>query len=214
MTLLHNLVKEPHEGVIAELTLANLLASNQSDDKERTAEFYVHAIRLAPQMFNYDEKIAITKLLIALKRQDDAIVLLQSMVSEPHQGFTAEITLAKLQAAAGEYDAALYEANEILQRDQKNYGALLVKGKSLLRRKAFGAAIQAYRSLLEREDDFDARLGLIYCLLAIGQKQEAVKQFQLLHPQDEWQLADFQELKRNIIRRRSLIRPEPAIPPA
>jgi tetratricopeptide (TPR) repeat protein len=120
------------------------------------------------------------------------------MVSEPHNGFSAELALAKLLASTGEYDAALDEANEILQRDQINHGALLVKGKTLRRRKAFGDAMRAYRAILERTDDFDARMGLVYCLLAIGHKQEAERQFKLLHAEDEWQQSDLMELARYI----------------
>lgn len=197
-TLLQDIMHEPHQGFVAELTLAKLLAANYENEKERSTEFYVQALKFAPQAFNYDEKIAISKLLITAKRRQDAIALLQKMTTEPHHGFTAELALAKLLAATGEYNAALGEANEILQRDQKNYGALFIKGNALQRRKAFGDAIQAYRSALEKQDDFDARLGLVYSLLAIGQKQEAEKQFNLLHAEDEWQQSDLTELARTI----------------
>jgi len=198
IVLLNEVIKEPHEGVEAELLLAKTLASNEQDADLRTAMFYVNAFRLAPHQFTYDEKVTVAKTLVKLHKPRDAMRLLQSIVSEPHSGFAAELMLAKLRVSNGEYDAALDEADEILHRDEKNTGALLVKGGTLRRRKAFGEAIEAYRAILAKNDDFDARLGLTYSLLAIGKKQEAEQQYKLLHPQNEWQQADYDELTRNI----------------
>jgi len=198
IALLQNVVKEPHQGFAAELYLAKLLSSNEENEKGRVAEFYLNTLKLAPQKFNYDKKISIAKLLIKANRKRDAIDLLKNIVTEPHRGFTAELALSKLLAQTGEYEAALNEANEILQRDRNNSGALLVKGSSLRRRKAFGDSIQAYRAILNKADDFDARLGLVYSLLAVGQKQEAEKHFKLLHAQDQWQQSDYEDLVRNI----------------
>ena len=196
--LLNKTIKLPHEGFEAELTLANILSSNVKDANVRTATFYIHALKIAPQKFNYDEKIAIAKIFIKNKQRQAAMNLLQNMANEPHKGFTAETMLAKLRVSSGQHDAALQDANEILQRDDKNIGALLIKGGELKRRKSFGDAISAYRAILAKKDDFDARLGLTYCLLAIGKKEEAEKQFKLLHAEDEWQQYDLDELARSI----------------
>jgi len=198
IALLKEVMDEPHEGVEAELLLAKALSSNEKDAELRTAMFYVHAFQLAPQQFTYDEKLTVAKTLIKLQKPHDAKKLLQSIISEPHNGLTAELMLAKIRVSTGEYDAALDEADEILHRDEKNTGALLIKGSTLRRRKAFGEAIKAYRAILAKKDDFDARLSLIYCLLATGQKQEAEKQYKLLHPQYQWQQSDYDELTRNI----------------
>jgi len=196
--LLDNIIKEPHQEFEAELYLANLLSSNIEDKNERTAKFYENAIRIAPQKFSYAEKIGIAKLLIKLNQRSQAKTLLQNMVNEPHNGSIAETMLAKLRVSSGEYDAAFNDVNEILQRDEKNTGALLIKGGELRRRKAFGDAIAAYRAILAKKDDFDARLGIVYCLLAVGKKQEAIKHYKLLHAEDEWQQYDLNELTRNI----------------
>lgn len=196
--LLNTTISIPHDGYDAELALAKILASEEKDEKLRTAKFYQFALQIVPQNFSYEEKIAIVKEFIKVNFQDEAKALLQTLVNEPHTGSKAETMLAKLRVSSGEFDAALDDVNDILQREGKNSGALLIKGGELRRRKSFGDAIAAYKAILVERDDFDARLGLTYCLLAIGQKQEAGKQFKLLQPQDEWQQYDYNELLRNI----------------
>ncbi len=170
----------------------------QQRQTEKAIDLYLHALELAPEAFSYYEKNEIAKRLIATGKQHDALNLLRKLVAKPHKDFAAEVLLAKLLTSLGEYDEAVDEVNGILKHDRKNNSALLLKGNVMRRRKAFGDALDSYRAILERGEDFDARLGLIYCLLAIGRKQEAVKQFKLLHAQDEWQQADQDELARNI----------------
>lgn len=198
INLLKDVVEVPHEGYDAELALATILSSTEADPKLRKARFYIHALKLAPKKFSYDEKVLIANTLIKANLRREAKSLLQNMTNEAHDGFAAETLLAKLRVRSGENDAALQDVNEILQHDKNNVRALLIKGGELRRRKSFNQAISAYRTILASKDDFDAALGLVYCLLAVGKKQEAVKHFKHMRAQDQWQQYDLDELGRNI----------------
>ncbi len=161
---------------------------------DTAADLYLRALELDDGIFTYAERFAISKRLLAAGRRRETKELLRRLVEEPHKGTVAEVALARLLAADGEYDAAVDEIDRILRHDRKNERALLVKGNVLRWRKSFNESMQVYRNILAQRDDFDARLGLIYSLLAVGRKQEALQHFKLLHAEDEWQQADLAEL--------------------
>lgn len=82
--------------------------------------------------------------------------------------------------------------------------ALLLKASALRRLKRLPEAISAYQQLLASTEDFEARLGLAYALLAGGHITSAAAQRQLLTPADAGQQAAAEELQHAITR---LIRP-------
>jgi len=191
-------IKEPHSGFKAELALAKALSETEKTKIKRESKYYVYAIQLASGNFSNKDKLQIAKKLIKQQQRQDALTILKMLIYEPHDDYAPETLLAKLRVSTGDYDNALQDANDILEQDDKNVGALHIKGKELRRRKDFGAAIKAYQDILEKNDDFDARIGLSYCLLAIGKKQEAEYHFRRLHPQDQWQKMDYNDLARTI----------------
>lgn len=163
-------------------------------DPELAANFYLRALALAPGAFSVGEKKLIASRLVVANRQREAIEVLRQLALE--QGDDAEIrlSLAKLLSANENYTDAIAEVDRVLHQDRGNKYALLVKANSLRSQQKFGHSAFLYRRILEQGEDFDARVGLTYSLLAAGEKTKARESFGRLKTEDEEQQQQVDEL--------------------
>ena len=163
---------------------------------EQAAKLYLHALAAAPDAFSFAEKKQIATRLASANRQPDAILILQELLTQRKNDLPARLELVKLLATMQQNAAALAELDNILKHDGRNRYALLIKADALRRQKLFSESIPVYRSILQQVNDFDARLGLMYSLLAVGAKAEAKKHFTFIDAEDEARQEQLDELTK------------------
>lgn len=166
----------------------------ERNNRELAANLYLRALALAPDAFSVDEKKQIAERLAAAGRQREAIEMLRQLAHE-RDDVEIRVHLSKLLSSEENYDEAIAEIDKALKQDRGNKYALLTKSNFLRSQQKFGESVTLYRKILERGEDFDARLGLTYGLLAMGEKTRARDSFARLKPDDDDQRQQTDELK-------------------
>jgi tetratricopeptide (TPR) repeat protein len=164
------------------------------NDFELAAEFYLRALALAPGAFSVKEKKIIADRLVAANRRREAIEVLRQLALEQGDDADIRISLAKLFSDNEDYAAAIAQVDQVLEQDRGNRYALLVKANSLRSQQKFGQSIILYRRILDLDEDFDARLGLTYSLLAEGEKKKARESFGRMKAEGEEQQSQINDL--------------------
>lgn len=166
----------------------------EAGNLEQAAKLYLHALAVAPDAFYYEEKKQIAMRLASANRKSDAIGILEELLTERGHDEKAKLEIAKLLDSLQSRSASITEADAVLKQDSRNRYALLTKADSLRKGKKFTESLPLYRRILQQGNDFDARLGLVYSLLAIGAKVEAKQEFKLIRTRDDAQEEQYYEL--------------------
>ncbi len=146
------------------------------------------------------DKIEIARQLTAAEKFRQAGEILAALLAVEPENAEARVQLARVRARAGDFTAAIKEADVVLNRFPDYRAALLVKADALRQKKNLLAAIWWYNKLLEPEEHFAARLGLAYALLLSGDKQRALENSRLLQPQGSLQEEELEELRQALDR--------------
>ena len=166
----------------------------EAGNLEQAAKLYLHALAVAPDAFYYDEKKQIATRLASANHKPEAIGILEELLAERRNDEPAKLEITKLLATLQPRSVSLAEVDAVLKQDSRNKYALLTKANSLRQQKQFRDSLSLYRRILQQGNDFDARLGLIYSLLAVGAKSEARQEFKLMHTEDDAQEEQYYEL--------------------
>ncbi len=156
----------------------------EAGNPEQAAKLYLHALAVAPDAFYYDEKKQIATRLASANHKPEAIEILEELLTERSNDEKAKAEITKLIITLRPRTISIAEADAVLKQDSRNKYALLTKADALRKRKKFSDSLLLYRRILEQGNDFDARLGLIYSLLAIGAKADAKQEFKLLRGEE------------------------------
>ncbi len=166
----------------------------EAGNLEQAAKLYLHALAVAPEAFYYDEKKEIATRLVRANHKADAIAILEQLLSERRNDEVARLDITKLLSTLQPQTVTSKEVDAILKQDSRNKYALLTKADGLRQQKQFRESLSFYRRILQQGNDFDARLGLIYSLLAVGTKADAKQEFKLLGTEDSAQEEQYYEL--------------------
>ncbi len=167
-------------------------------DKNRAAGEYLSALGMARGSFTLSERVEMASRISWAGEYAKAEAELRLVLIEDPSNIAGRIQLARVLSWAGELERALDEIETVLASEPANTEALLVKA-SVLRWKGDNAgAVGIYRDILGRRDDFDARVGLAYALLAAGDKSEAVKGRALVKASNAYQEKELAALDRAI----------------
>ena len=177
-----------------------IIADNffEAGNLEQAAKLYLHALAAAPEAFSFAEKKHIATRLVRANHRPDAVIILQQLLIEAKSNLPAKLEIVKILAALPQNSAALAELDAVLKQDSHNKYALLIKADSLRRQKQFSESILVYRRILQQGHNFDASLGLVYSLLAVGAKADAKKQFKLIPVEDDAQQEQLDELANTL----------------
>ena len=170
----------------------------EAGNLEQAAKLYLHALAAAPDAFSFAEKKHIATRLVKANHRPDAVVILQQLLIEAKSNLPTKLEIVKILAGLPQNSAALAELDAVLKQDSRNKYALLIKADSLRRQKKFSESVPVYRSILQQGHDFDAHLGLVYSLLAVGAKADAKKQFKLIPVEDDAQQEQLDELANTL----------------
>lgn len=156
------------------------------DDYQKAADEFVPALRLY-KGFSDKDRLQMAVYISWADRLADAASELHAILAEHPDNVAVRVHLARVLSWDGRNKAAIGEAEKVLQKEPDNSGALLVKANALRWSGGNRAAIPLYRRLLAQGENFDARLGLSYALLAAGDKTAAEETAAPLQPKYPYQ---------------------------
>ncbi len=190
----HKAIKESQDQAakaILHKELGDLFAS-RGDFKNAGGE-YVKALSLS-RKFSEKDRLQMATRMSWGKWFDEAITELQLLLTDNPQNFMARIQLARVMSWTGRLRESLRETDRILEAQPDNKDALLVKANALRWQGHVGRAIILYRGILEKEEDFDSRMGLTYAYLSAGNIKAAKESRKFLKPKYPYQENDLKQL--------------------
>jgi len=167
------------------------------DNYPEAAREYVAALSLSRD-FPGAERVRMAVGISWADRLDDAVRELRAVLADEPGNVPARIHLARTLSWQGSLDEAIAEADRVLSGEPGNRDALLVKANSLRWQGKTDTAIPIYQGLLTGREDFDARIGLAYALIAQGDKKGARQNLPLLKPAYAYQERDLKRLLEEI----------------
>jgi tetratricopeptide (TPR) repeat protein len=156
------------------------------DDYQKAADEFVRALRLY-KGFSEKERLQMAVYISWADRLADAASELRAILAEHPDNVAVRVHLARVLSWDGRNKEAIGEAEKVLQKEPDNPDALLVKANALRWSGGNRAAIPLYRRVLALGENFDARLGLSYALLAAGDKAGAEETAAPLQPKYPYQ---------------------------
>lgn len=183
-------------GEAARLLKQKADALSEEGDKRGAAELYAKALDTSRGNFTEEER---TDIAIRISWGDmfsRSIEELRQIVSSGSSNLRARIHLARVLSWSGDYAGSLTETEKVLAENPANREALAVKAAVLRWKGDYGASIAIYGGILSEKEDFDARLGLTYALIAKGEKKAAKKSMELLKPASSYEKSEYEKLEQ------------------
>ncbi len=143
------------------------------EDYRRAASEYVKALSLSSQSFTAAERLQMAVTLSWANYLDDAVRVLRELLAVNQNDRDARIQLARVLSWSDKLDEAAAEADVVLKNHPEDQAALVIKANTLRWRGDSKAAIPVYEKALAQGEDFEARIGLAYAYLDIGEKDKA-----------------------------------------
>lgn len=168
----------------------------EKGDKNKAAGEYLLALDTARGSFTSSERVEMASRISWAGQYAKAEAELRLVLLEDPSNTAGRIQLARILSWAGELERALNEIEAVLVREPANIEAMLVKAAVMRWKGDNAGAVTIYQDILGRKDDFDARVGLTYALLAAGDKSEAVKSRALVKASDAYQEKELASLDR------------------
>ncbi|HWP23130.1 MAG TPA: tetratricopeptide repeat protein [Candidatus Binatia bacterium] len=170
------------------------------DRVEQAAEAFSKALAANREGFSLAERVQMAIYLswadrLAASKEELLLVLAR----EPGN-IAARSHLARVLSWSGDLREAIAQADKVLQEFPDHKDALLVKADALQWQGRYVEAIPVYRKILARDGDFDARAGLARCLLAVGNRTEALDNKNALKPANARQQKELARLAEAIDR--------------
>jgi tetratricopeptide (TPR) repeat protein len=166
------------------------------EDNSRAAAEYVEALFLAPSAFTEQERVQMAIVISWADRLEDASSVLRAILAKNPGNLPARIHLAKVLSWSDKLQEAEGEAEKVLRSQPENQEALIIKANVLRWRGNAKASIPEYEKALARGENFEARIGLAYAHLDMGEKEAAVaigKDLKPAYPYQEQELEKFSD---------------------
>lgn len=187
--------KNDAEKAVLYKKLGDLFVSRE--DFKNAADEYIRALSLKKD-FPEREKVQMAVSISWGDKLEEAIAEFRSILKKNPENDSARTHLARTLSWAGKFDESLAEIDTVLGRDPDNKDALLIKANDLRWKGETDEALPLYLSILEKQEDFDARIGYTYILIAQGNDQAARESMALLKPVYPYQENDLQKLKEEL----------------
>ncbi len=182
---------ENREKALLHKKLGELFVSR--DNIKTAAEEFIQALSLSHD-FPLEERLQIATYLSWAGKIQESLTELDLILKENPSNLKARIHRARVLSWSGRLDKAINEADDVLKDYPDNKDAMLVKANAL-RWKGFSwKALPIYNQILQREEDFDTRLGMTYGQLSAGDIKGAKENRNLLTPSYSYQEKEKKEL--------------------
>jgi tetratricopeptide (TPR) repeat protein len=163
-------------------------------DYRKAAEAYEHALSLARETFSVEERTGMAVTMSWGGKKEEAVRELRLVLAQDPGNNKTRIHLARSLSWIGRTDEAVAEADKVLSESPDDTDALLAKANALRYKRDNDNAIPLYRKVLEKEDNFQARIGLAYIDLSRGDFSAAREGSRRLRPQYPYQENERKEL--------------------
>lgn len=174
------------------------------DNYKAAAPYYMKALSLGREHFSLNERTRIAIYLSWAGKMQESLHELDLILREDPSNLNARIHHARVLSWSGFLDKAIYEADGILRDAPDNKDALLIKANAFRWKGLPQKALELYRSILQQEELFDARLGTTYAQLSAGDVKGAKESRKLLKPTYPYQDKELEELTLHMDR---IVRP-------
>lgn len=168
-------------------------------DFRSAAREFIKALRLF-QDFSEADRLQMAIYMSWGEKLNEALVELNSIVSKTPENFRARLHLARVLSWTGQLRDSIGEIDKVLVTQPDDRDALLVKANALRWQGHFDRAMIIYQRILEKEEDFDSRLGLVYAYLSAGNMKAAKESRKFLKPQYPYQEKDLKQLDEHMDR--------------
>jgi hypothetical protein len=165
------------------------------DNLNRAAEAYWNALAAGRESFSTSERLRMAIYLSWADRLNDSELELRYLLRQDPKNVAARTHLARVLSWSGELSEAVREADLALKQAPEHQEALLVRADALQWQGRYLEAIPIYRSVLSRDDDFDARVGLARSQLALGDRRGAMDSLKALQPVNAREKREFARLQ-------------------
>lgn len=146
------------------------------------APYYRQALSLARGSFTLEERMRMAFHLSWGRKYKESLKELELVLKENPANLQARLHYVRILSWMGKFKLALTAIDQILKDNPQNLEALLIKADTLRWRGDWFKAKPLYERILQRQEIFEARLGLSYIFLYNGQRQQALDNFNLLRP--------------------------------
>jgi tetratricopeptide (TPR) repeat protein len=176
-----------------------------SQDKiEDGSSAYIEALSFSRERFSVHERLRMAIHISWTDQLDEAIEELRLICRESPNSLEARTHLARALSWKGNLAEAIQEADNVLQESPDDLQARIVKADALQWQGRYMVAIPVYREVLERGENFEARKGLSYCLLALKDPTGAKENRRMLKPASPRERREATKLSKEID---ALVRP-------
>jgi tetratricopeptide (TPR) repeat protein len=154
----------------------------EQDNLTLAADAYGKALGADREGFTTSERVQMAIYLSWADRLQESKDELSRLLAKDPKNIAARSHLARVLSWTGELDSAIEQADTVLQAVPDHKDALLVKADALQWQNRCIDAIPIYQSIIARDSDFDARVGLAHCMLSVGNRTAAMENLNLLKP--------------------------------
>jgi tetratricopeptide (TPR) repeat protein len=166
----------------------------EQDNLELAADAYSKAFLAGRESFSANERLQMAVYLSWADRLQESKEELNRLISQDPKNIAARTHLARVLSWTGELGAAIAQADLVLEGAPDQKDALLVKADALQWQGRYVEAIPIYHKIITRDGDFDARIGLTRCMLAVGNRVAAMENLNLLKPANARQKRELAKL--------------------
>ncbi|HEX7231727.1 MAG TPA: hypothetical protein VF452_15110 [Candidatus Binatia bacterium] len=170
----------------------------EQDQLDQAADAFSSALALARNNFLPRERLQMAIYISWADRLDESKGELQKLVTEDPKNIAARTHLARVLSWSGELRGAIVEADTVLRDAPEHKEALLVKADALQWQGRYIEAIPLYKKVLALGEDFDARVGLTRCMLAVGNRTAALENQEALKPANGRQRRELAKLMESV----------------
>jgi tetratricopeptide (TPR) repeat protein len=164
------------------------------DKTEQAAEAFSKALALGRESFSPTERVQMAIYLSWADRLDESAKELKLILTANPKNIGARTHLARVLSWSGDLKEATRQADMVLKDAPEDREALLVKADSLRWQGREWEALPIYQKLLKAGDNFDVRVGLVYSLLATGDRKAAMDQAHSLKPDNNREERELKKL--------------------
>ena len=157
------------------------------DTYKAAAPYYMKALSMGRDYLSLGERLQIAIYLSWAGKMQESLTELDLILKENPSNLKARIHRARVLSWSGRLDEAIRGSDEILREYADNKDALLIKANALRWKGISWKALPIYNQILEKEEDFDTRLGITYAQISAGDIRGAKESRKLLTPSYPYQ---------------------------
>ncbi|MBI1912673.1 MAG: hypothetical protein HYS21_11820 [Deltaproteobacteria bacterium] len=167
-------------------------------DYKKATEEYLKALSLSRESFTTDERAQMAMYMSWAGSYNESIFELKKVIEENPKDLQARVHLARVLSWTGNLDDSLKESGAVLSEHPGNKEAMTVQANALRWKGKTGEAVKIYEKIMEGGEDFEARVGLTYAMLSIGDRKAARENRDRVKPLYPYQEKDYRDLKEAV----------------